>query len=184
MDKQEILQKTLQLAERKGWENTSVRDISKAIGYSTIKIYSDFGNKNGLLLEIQKEGFKELKKSYLEAIDNNATPDTNLINLSIAHFHFAQKNSLQYDLMFQLNGAKCDRPSGDILRSTSDPIRELMIQLFGQADRTDFFNWWVITHGFIAIASDNHQINDEEAKKMLTIMVRRFIAAVKQEHNN
>ena len=69
MDKNKIIEQTIHLAQKKGWEKTSVREISKEIGYSTIKIYSDFGGKDGLLKEIQRKGFKGLKEVYLTSID-------------------------------------------------------------------------------------------------------------------
>ena len=87
--KADILEKTIQLASDKGWADISVRGISKAIGYSTIKIYSDFGGKDKLLFEIQKQGFLILDEKYKEAISRLSSPKEKLIQISIAHIRFS-----------------------------------------------------------------------------------------------
>lgn len=180
MEKTDIIEATLELARTKGWEKVSVRDIAKKINYSTIKIYSDFGNKELLLREIQQEGFRLLKKNYLEAVEQETKAEEKLIRLSLAHYHFAREQQVFYDLMFQLNGASCRLPDGNMLSSTSEPVRLLLKQLHGQVDKTLFYNWWALLHGFVTIPATYQPATTAEAEEMLQVMVERFIQSIKQ----
>ena len=180
MDKTNIIEATLKLARDKGWEKVSVRDIAKEINYSTIKIYSDFGSKESLLREIQAEGFHLLKKNYEEAIAGEQDAGEQLLKLSLAHYHFARQQQVYYDLMFQLNGTNCKLPDGEMLSNTSEPVRDLLKQLHGSLDKSLFYNWWVLAHGFVAITATYPPGTLAEAEEMLQTMIRRFIHSIRQ----
>lgn len=45
-----------------------MREIAKRVGSSTIKIYTEYGSKDALLLEVQKLGFQHLKVWYERAL--------------------------------------------------------------------------------------------------------------------
>jgi AcrR family transcriptional regulator len=179
MEKQEILEAALFIAHQKGWEKTSVREISKHIGYSTIKIYSEFDGKDGLYNAIQDSGFHLLKESYLQAIAGIDNAETQLIQLSKAHFRFALEHEKYYELMFKMGGTNCEVKDRNILFNASQPVRDAIFNICGKVDRILFFNWWVIAHGFIVIVGSQHKMPPEEAEKMLTAMVENFIKAIK-----
>ncbi|MEO1627502.1 MAG: helix-turn-helix domain-containing protein, partial [Bacteroidota bacterium] len=75
----------LELAKSEGWENVSIRKIAKKIGFSTMKIYSDFGSKERLFFDIQKIGFKLLKETYFSAIENIDDPKLKLESIFLSH---------------------------------------------------------------------------------------------------
>ncbi|MEL7534745.1 MAG: TetR/AcrR family transcriptional regulator [Bacteroidota bacterium] len=178
MERCEIIKAAVDLARKQGWSKTTVRAIAKEIGYSTIKIYSDFGNKDGLFKAIQKEGFLALRKTYDEAESAGQNPSERLISLSLAHYEFAMEHKPVYQLMFQMGGTNCDSKEEDQQFKSSQPIRDAIFELCGKVDRTLFFNWWVIAHGFIVTVAYDHQIPKQEAKEMLSQMVQNFIKAI------
>lgn len=180
MEKQEIINTAVDIARQKGWEKTSVREISKQIGYSTIKIYSEFQGKEGLYQAIQEKGFKMLKEAYLKAIANVEDAEEQLILLSKAHNQFAHDYSKYYELMFKMSGTNCDVKDKNIMFNASQPIRDAIFNICGKVDRTLFFNWWVIAHGFVVVVGNEKKIPKPEAEEMLASMIENFIKAVKK----
>jgi len=171
--KEEILEKVVEIAEREGWEKTSIRKISKEIGYSTIKIYSDFGGKEGLLKEIQAKGFKELKKVYCDSVVSTDLT-TNLTNLTVAHLRFAKNNSQLYDLMFSLNGAVSSFPDGELLKETGQPIREILYKIDGELLKHRFYHWWSIAHGYFSVTQSNPFMSIDEVEEILIKIIKDF----------
>ena len=174
MDKAKIIRLTVSLAEKKGWEKTSVREISKEIGYSTIKIYSDFGGKDGLLKEIQKEGFKKLKKLYTASTNENTDPVHQLVELTKGHLKFASANTQLYELMFSLNGAVSSFPNPELLKDTGTLVRLLLEKIDGELLRHRFYHWWSIAHGFFSITMNNPLLRTEERESLLAEIVMDF----------
>jgi len=179
MEKDKIVERTIGLAQKKGWEKTSIREISRTIGYSTIKIYAEFGGKEGLLKEIQKKGFRNLKTAYNEAIDDSISAKDKLSKLTIAHFKFAKKNTHLYELMFSLNDAVSSFPDSKLLKETGEPIRRLLIEIDGELLKYRFYHWWSIAHGFFAITMNNPFMDDKESEEILEEIVNDFTQRIK-----
>jgi len=179
MEKQEILDAAVNIARQKGWEKTSVREISKRIGYSTIKIYSEFDGKDGLYNAIQDRGFHMLKESYTQAIAGIDDAEEQLLQLTQVHFQFAMEHEKYYELMFKMGGTNCEVKDRNILFNASQPVRDAIFNICGRVDKTLFFNWWVVAHGFIVIVGNQHKMPPEEAENMLTAMLKNFIKAIK-----
>lgn len=180
ISKNEIVGATLKVAEEKGWKKTSVRDISKRINYSTIKIYSEFGSKEGLLKVIQKQGFVMLKDEYLKSMDTQDSSDEKLIELTVKHFQFANQHKTYYDLMFQMNGSSGPYPSGEILKIAGKPVSQLLSEVAGYpVNKTLFFHWWALAHGFIAITNAD-KTKEEQALTMLRAIMKNFVKGIKR----
>ncbi len=179
MDKREIIKASLKLADDVGWKNTSVRNIAKAIGYSTIKIYSEFQGKDGLYHAIQEEGFKMLKEAYVRTIKNIENGEDQLIRLSLAHYRFAIEQQKYYELMFKMGGTNCEVHNKNIMFEASQPIRDAIFKICGKVDQTLFFNWYVIAHGFIVIVGNEPKFSRQQAETMLRQMIDNFIKAIK-----
>lgn len=178
MEKSEIVQAAVEVAKEKGWDKTSVRDISKKINYSTIKVYSDFGSKDGLLQEIQKDGFRRLRQAYVRSGTNATSTAEKLVQLTLAHYRFACQHRAYYELMFQMNGSGCSMPGGDVLQTTSEPIRQLIQDIHGKVDRTLFFHWWALAHGFVVITGTQAKLPLHEATEMLGEIAQRFVTSI------
>ena len=179
MEKTDIIQAAIDIAQVKGWDKTSVRDISKKINYSTIKVYSDFGSKDGLLQEIQKEGFRRLRQAYVQSEAEATNADEKLVQLTVAHYRFARQHRAYYELMFQMNGSGCRMPGGGVLQTASEPIRQLIQDIHGKVNRTLFFHWWALAHGFVIITGTQPKISIAEATEMLCTIVRRFVSSIR-----
>lgn len=178
VSKEDILEKTIQLAGKKGWGSISVREISRAIGYSTIKIYSDFGGKDDLLFEIQKLGFKALEEKYKKVITGIRSPEEKLIQVSIAHIRFSFEQQVYYDLMFSLNTAHCKTDIGPVKRKVSLVIREILREISGKDDKMAFLQYFSLILGFSIVCRELPAIRPDNLDKMVKSFVVDFIKGI------
>ncbi|MEM8764976.1 MAG: TetR/AcrR family transcriptional regulator [Bacteroidota bacterium] len=182
MNKEQIIQAAVDLANENGWEKASIRNISKRINYSTIKIYSEFGNKDNLLTAIQKRGFNMLRQAMISAMEHKESPKDKFIALNLAYYNFTKTNPAHYSLMFQMDGTNCPKVDGALLQHTSQPIRALIGELSGEPiTKSQFFNWWALMHGYVAITQGYSPSNSEEYFTILQDMIKRFIYSLRYE---
>src|ERR1700730_15343670 len=97
-----ILATAWQIAKEDGWESVSIRKIAEAIEYSAPVIYDHFQNKEAILWEFAKEGFKGLSKKIQQAKEKFNDPAEQLKAIADAYWRFAFKNKEHYQLMFGL----------------------------------------------------------------------------------
>jgi AcrR family transcriptional regulator len=95
-DTREILIKTaIQLFARKGYWNTSIRDIGKKAGVSNSIVYHYFKDKEHLLFEILQTSSNELLQTLVEIEKNVCNPLKCLNEMLLAHtvlFSIKRKN--------------------------------------------------------------------------------------------
>lgn len=178
LKKQEIIDRTVVLAKKKGWANTSVRDISKAIGYSTIKVYSEFGSKEDLMLEVQAQGFELLYNKYIEAIDKVTKPEKKLMAISVAHYQFSKTHRAYYEVMFNANGVSCKSPNGKVINRAGEPIRTVIEEISGSCTREKFMSWWSTLTGFVTISQQDNQSTEEEKASMLRGLIQIYLHGI------
>lgn len=175
----DILEKTVEFAQVHGWAKTSVREISKEIGYSTIKIYSEFGNKDKLLQEIQKKGFRLLRDEYIQASVSSINVEEQLIAICIAHYQFALQHTRYYELMFTNNSALCKSASSNEIRQAAEPVRQIIEKITGQDNMTHFMHWFSLVHGYYEVTSKDSSRKYDELKKVLAQIAVNFIKGIK-----
>lgn len=175
--KLKILQVALKLVEKSGWDNMSVRKISEKINYSTIKIYQEFGSKEGLLQELQREGFKEMKTYVEKALEKSQTPADKLRNVSLAVWDFANDKPHFFQLMFGVSGApnyqKKERNNHEIgyylWQQLEETIPENNLSLM--------YNWWALVYGHILTDSFTF-FGKDELRTMFVKSIDRFIKGI------
>jgi AcrR family transcriptional regulator len=176
--KQDIIETAIQIAHEKGWSSVSVRKISERINYSTIIIYSEFGNKEALINAIKEHGFKillDILKQRCEGVRKNHQLIRLITNDTL---DFYLQNKELYQIMFGVLGLQGVRPecSENTYSSTSSAyIKEVLAEILHDDAQSLFINWWSIIHGFISIGAT---ISDEKFKAMkpyLDDAITRFI---------
>src|SRR3954463_1152887 len=95
-----ILQSAWKIVEKEGWQALSIRKIADAIEYSVPVIYSHFENKEAILLEFTKEGFRQLAKQLQQAQDTLQQPSQQLEAMAQTYWNFAFAHKEYYQLMF------------------------------------------------------------------------------------
>ncbi|WP_055666677.1 TetR/AcrR family transcriptional regulator [Desnuesiella massiliensis] len=72
--KADIFQCGKELFSKKGFKETNISNITKAVGIGTGTFYNYYSSKEELFMEIYMAENEELKKSILKSIDPNADP--------------------------------------------------------------------------------------------------------------
>src|SRR3954466_8834563 len=96
-----FLEAALRLLEERGPGALRIRDLSEAVGRSTMGVYTHFGSKQGLLEQLYLHGFSRLE-DRLRAVGASAGHGRQeLVAFALAYLEFALDNEALYGLMFE-----------------------------------------------------------------------------------
>ena len=98
--RESLLEAALRLLEEKGPGALRVRDLSEAVGKSTMGVYTHFGSKQGLLEQLYLHGFS-LLEDRLKAVPVGGDGREELLAFALAYRAFALDNEALYGLMFE-----------------------------------------------------------------------------------
>jgi len=184
--KANILQTAWQLVLKQGWQALSIRNIADAIEYSVPVIYSHFVNKEDLLKEFYKEGFRLLAEELNKSRQKHRTPENQLFAMGKAYWDFAFSNKEYYQLMFGVNLECCF--NGKITEEKK-VVRELMKSAIGRVveennAKVDIAlktsTLWCILHGFVSINFTDRLLKEEgKTEKVLDDAIKSFIYSLK-----
>lgn len=116
----QILEAARRLFVTRGFEETSMRAIARAIEYTPTAIYHHFQSKEALFQELLKMDFQNLALAFraIGAIDD---PVLRIVEAGQAYLRFAETHPMHYRLMFMTPG-----PSNPIVACerapTPDPV--------------------------------------------------------------
>lgn len=97
--KKEILSAARELFTERGWESTSIRNIAEKIEYSPATIYLHYKDKNEIIFDLHREGFR-LLVNYLSVLNGVSEPFERLKAMGRAYIRFALENQDTYKLIF------------------------------------------------------------------------------------
>ena len=95
-----LLEAALRLLEERGPGALRIRDVSEAVGKSTMGVYTHFGSKQGLLEQLYLHGFSRLE-DRLQAVAVVGHGRQGLLGFALAYRAFALDNEALYGLMFE-----------------------------------------------------------------------------------
>src|SRR3954465_6346711 len=98
--RESLLDAALRLLEERGPGALRVRDLSEAVGKSTMAVYTHFGSKQGLLEQLYLHGFSRLE-DRLRSVSSAGEPRQELLEFAHASREFALDNEALYGLMFE-----------------------------------------------------------------------------------
>ena len=162
-----------------GWNSLSIRKIADIIEYSSPVIYDHFENKEAILLELGKNGFRLLNEELVKAKKRSLNPEKQIEAMAFSYWEFAFENRAYYQVMFGLG-----MPSCQTISETSElvtfsglimqPIKELIKVSNTDVDPYLKLNtFWSMLHGLISI----NMINNSEIKDgMNHLVIQDFIA--------
>jgi AcrR family transcriptional regulator len=102
-----ILTAALEIGTHEGWQEVTIRRLAERIEYTSPIIYQHFDNKEAVLNELVKRGFKELE-THLRKAETIADPDERLLALSHLYLGFARDHSSLYALINGIGGVTID----------------------------------------------------------------------------
>lgn len=106
--RQSILTAARQIAQQEGWPALTIRKVADAIEYSPPMIYEYFANKEEILLELMREGFRQLTAAMQQASDSVEDSEERLFRIGDAYWSFAHNNPDLYQIMNGLGGVPLD----------------------------------------------------------------------------
>jgi AcrR family transcriptional regulator len=178
-----ILSTAWQMVKDDGWQSVSIRKIADAIEYSVPVIYDHFENKEAILMEFAKDGFRMLSKKIQSAKEKHDDPAEQLKTVANAYWSFAFKNKEYYQLMYGLGMAgceieKCFPERADFRNLVMEPITAI-ISKSKNPDANPclkYYTFWSILHGLISIKSmRTSNVSDEVNKLVLDDAIEGFI---------
>ncbi|MXV51285.1 TetR family transcriptional regulator [Pedobacter sp. HMF7647] len=172
--KSDIISTAWEMVKKEGWNSLSIRKIADAIEYSVPVIYDHFENKEAILLEFAKKGFRQLSTMIIKAKQQHEAPAEQIRAMADAYWDFALNNIELYQLMFGINMACCEiskaMPEQEKFREiVMEPINEML----GTEGRNNtnaclkYHTFWSIMHGLISIKIVGNSAIDSELNKIV-----------------
>ena len=178
-----ILQAAWQLVLEEGWQCLSIRKIADAIEYSVPVIYTHFENKEAILLEFTKAGFRLLNNQLLEAKAQHPEPAKQLEAMAYTYWDFAFENKEYYQLMYGLGMPTCETVRQvpevgkftevmqaavkDLINSSKNPAADSFLK---------FQTYWSMLHGLVSInLTGRSAASDQLNLSVLEDAVRGFV---------
>ncbi|GAA3219080.1 TetR/AcrR family transcriptional regulator [Dactylosporangium siamense] len=151
-----LVDEAARLLVEHGPAGLSLRKVAAAAGVSTMPVYTLFGDKEGLLAAMHREGFRRLGAA-LAAVPATAEPLADLIELGLAYRRAALSSPHLYGLMFgrtvpQFQPSGADREAAD---ATYQPLVDAVARcqaagVFGGGDpRRVALHLWAVSHGMV-----------------------------------
>ena len=178
-----ILDTAWQMVKDEGWQSLSIRKIADAIEYSVPVIYDHFENKEAILFEFGKEGFRMLAKKIQEAKEKKDDPAEQLKLMANAFWDFASRYREHYQLMYGQGMTGCEIQKCLPERSTfRDLVTEPIVRLIneGKNPKADpclkYYTFWSILHGLISMKNMRGTgVSDEINKMVMDDAIAGFI---------
>jgi AcrR family transcriptional regulator len=157
--RERILHAAWHLVNEEGWQHLSIRKIADAIEYSVPVVYDHFENKEAILSEFNRQGFKLLGDQLNEGKNKHDTAVAQLEAIAYAYWDFAFDNKEYYQLMYGLGMPTCESLSQvpelmafiGVIHST---INELLKNNGILADSETWMkvhSFWSMIHGLVSI---------------------------------
>lgn len=183
-----ILQSAWQLVNEEGWQNLSIRRIADAIEYSVPVVYDHFENKEAILSEFNRRGFKILGDKLKEAKEQQKKPSQQLEAIAIAYWDFAFTNKEYYQLMYGLGMPTCESLTKvPELTAFIGVIHNTIEEIINNGKQPETDTWmkvhsfWSMIHGLVSInlmsppVTHMGQTQDEFNKTILKDFIKSFI---------
>jgi AcrR family transcriptional regulator len=150
-------------------------------------IYDHFHNKEAILLEFTKEGFRILNERLEKAKLQFTDPARQLEAMAYAYWHFAFENQEYYQLMYGLGMPGCEMVQEiPELKGFTDLIMSSLKEMISisnskQADPyLKFRTFWSMIHGLVSInMMDKGNSKSELNTMVLNDFMNGFLAGIK-----
>ena len=164
--KREILGAARDLFTERGWESTSIRNIAEKIEYSPATIYLYYKDKNEIIFDLHREGFRTLVQ-YLQVLEGVNDPFERLKAMGRAYIRFAIENQDTYKLIFVMEEpmkhvSSCATMDWD----EGDKAFGLLLHAVGDCQKIGYFHGhdavnlsfviWGTMHGLCTLRTSGH----------------------------
>lgn len=168
-----ILATAWQMVKDEGWQSLSIRKIAEAIEYSVPVIYDHFENKEAILEEFGREGFRLLSKKVLQAKEKSDDPVEQIKGMADAYWNFALKNKEYYQLMYGVGMPCCEGSKCVGVNGFGQTMMEAIKAAMDKSSQKDssvclkYHTLWSILHGLVSIKIMNNSPDIGELNKIV-----------------
>src|SRR5947209_18721130 len=96
-----------EIARQEGWQSVTIRKVAERIEYSPPTINKYFENKEDILLELLREGFRQLSAALRRAWESTEDPEQRLMNIVETYWQFPMSQPEVYRVMKSLGMLCC-----------------------------------------------------------------------------
>ncbi|WP_113637320.1 TetR/AcrR family transcriptional regulator [Nubsella zeaxanthinifaciens] len=179
-----ILAAALQIVKQEGWTALSMRKIADVIEYTAPIIYEYFPNKEGILLELTRQGYISLGLKVKEARDSKTDPEEQLEAMWLAYWDFAFEEKEYYQLMYgvQVNCCEMYKTMPEAEYTTDlfyDAIEKLLKEPISEdASCLKYYTFWSLIHGLVSINLVQKGANDDINQQILRSAIKAIIKTI------
>ena len=178
-----ILEAACEIVKEDGWQALSMRKIAEKIEYTAPIIYEYFANKEGILLELTRQGNILLLSKFKAAKAAQETPGKQLEAIWTAYWDFAFEHTHLYQLMFGVDTNSCDQakalPEAEAAtKLINDLIREIMTDPTDSMICRKYYTFWSVIHGLISINLVRKATNPELNQQILKDAIQGIIKSI------
>jgi len=181
-----ILEAALHIGKTDGWQALSMRKIADIIEYTAPIIYEYFANKEAILLELTKKGYRILAKDMQAAKDAHRLPEKQLEAMWLTYWNFAFAEKELYQLMFGIEVNCCVFENQiEEVEAPANMIFEVIRELMGDKEAPEdlvckrYYTFWSIVHGLISINLVRQSVPDGINEQVLKDAISGIIRAIK-----
>lgn len=116
----EVISASSALFAKKGYERTTIRDVSEATGLSLAGLYYYFRNKEELLFQIQLRTFRSISEKLREIIRRETDPQACLHGMIKMHFEYF----IHHMDDLQICSREIESLEGEFYRQVADKRKE------------------------------------------------------------
>ena len=185
-----ILDAAMRIGREEGWQALSMRKIADIIEYTPPVIYEYFANKEALMLELTKVGYRILAKDMKAAREKHRLPEKQLEDMWLTYWNFAFAEKELYQLMFGIEVNCCvwnnSIPEAEV---PANMIWEVISELTGMENPPEelickrYYTFWSVVHGLISINLVRQGVPDGMNEEVLKDAIGGIIRSIKPQHN-
>ena len=178
-----ILTAALQIVKQEGWAALSMRKIADVIEYTAPIIYEYFSNKEGILLELTRQGYIHLGVKVKAALESKTKPEEQLEEMWLAYWDFAFEEKQLYQLMYGVDMNCCElQKTMPEAEYTTDLFYDVIEKLITKVPVSEdiaclkYYTFWSVIHGLISInlvqKGANEEINQQILKSAINAIIK------------
>jgi AcrR family transcriptional regulator len=173
--RESILAAAHQIARQEGWPALTIRKVADAIEYSTPMIYEYFANKEEILLELMREGYRQLIARTQQARFSTEDLQERLFKIVDAYWDFAQSNPELYQIMNGMGGVPLDTQETARAGREAGMVSIAALEDWAQANGIvleDSFGAieiaWSLIHGMVSLTlAERIEGGEQRARRLL-----------------
>lgn len=188
--RQGILDGARHIAQAEGWSGLTIRKVAEYIEYSPSMVYEYFSSKEDILLELFREGFRQLAGELGRAASATDDDEERLFRIADAYWHFAQVNPDLYQVMHGMGGVVLNITERTQIVQTAATVPQEALERWAAANNITLDDplgatelLWCLLHGIVSATMIDRIVGGEpRAHRLVRRALQDFLIAWRVPH--